>query len=104
MVNEYTLKFTVEAEEDLLTIFGYINGNLSSPIAAEKLILKIEKACMQLVSFPFSGSIPKDAYLSRKGYRMILVDNFIIFYLIDDTLIKIMRIIYGKRNYSDFLK
>ena len=105
MSNKYTLKFTVEAGKDLDEIFSYITGNLSSPVAAVDLIDKIENESKRLISFPLSGAVPRDDTLVKKGYRMLIIDNFIAFYIVDEEnkLVKIMRIVYGKRNYLKLL-
>jgi len=103
MKTDYKLKFTPEANMDLFEIFEYVTNNLSAPVAAGTLIDKIEDACKKLVLFPLSGSIPRDNILVKKDYRLIAVDNFIVFYQVDDRVIRIMRIVYGKRNYQALL-
>jgi len=45
----------------------------------------------------------KDERLSEKGYRIIPVDNYIVFYVVTKKNVQVRRIIYGKRNYFDFL-
>ncbi|MDR0842048.1 MAG: type II toxin-antitoxin system RelE/ParE family toxin [Acidobacteriota bacterium] len=103
--NDYSLKFTPEARDDLFEIFQYIAVVLAAPGAAETLIDKIEKDCRRLTLFPFSCPIPCDAALAKKGYRMLVVDNFIAFYQVDEAtaIVRIMRVVYGKRNYRQLL-
>lgn len=105
MQNNYSLKFTIEANRDLDEIFNYITNNLSAPVAAADLIDKIEKESKRLINFPLSGPIPRDDTLAKKGYRMLIVDHFIAFYIVDtdNNIIKIMSVVYGKRNYSKLL-
>ena len=103
MPNELKLKFTPEARTDLSEIFDYIGKTLSAPGAAVKLIGKIEDMCRRLTVHPFSGPIPSDDMLAKKGYRMLIVDNFIAFYIADETYVKVMRVVYGKRNYKGLL-
>ena len=103
MQNKYQLRFTKEANSDLTGIFDYITNNLSAPVAAVELIDKLEKSCRLLTQFPFAGAIPRDNILAKKGYRIITVDNFIIFYLVDTIDVKIMRVLYGKMDYSNLL-
>jgi toxin ParE1/3/4 len=103
MQNKFRLQFTKEANSDLTGIFDYITNNLSAPVSAVELIDKLEKSCRLLTQFPFSGAIPRDNILAKKGYRIITVDNFIVFYVVDDTAVKIMRVLYGKRDYSNLL-
>ena len=97
------LKFTPEAKADLFGIFEYIAKNLTAPSAAENLIAKVETACERLTAFPLSGTIPRDDTLAKKGYRILIVDNFLVFYMVDQNNVKIMRIVYGRRNYQRLL-
>lgn len=103
--NKFKLKFTKEAQSDLFEIFDHIANNLAAPIAAGSLIDKIEKASENIALFPYAGSIPNDGTLAKKGYRLLVVDNFIIFYQVDEAalIVKVIRVVYGKSNYQQFL-
>ena len=69
------------------------------------LLDEIENKLNLLCEFPGLGAELSDPYLVRKGYRRLLVDNYLIFYLIDEIERKIivMRILYGARDYQDIL-
>ena len=44
---------------------------------------------------------PKNQRLARQGYRMLIVDSYLIFYvLLDNETLEIRRIISGKREYK----
>ena len=103
MPTNLKLKFTPEAKADLLEIFAYIDKQLSAPVAAVHLIDQIEHACKRLTAHPLSCPIPQDDLLAKKGYRMLCVGNFIAFYTADQHQVKIMRVIYGRRNYRHLL-
>jgi len=103
MSSNLILRFTPEARTDLLEIFEYISNKLVAPMAASNLIDKIEAECKRLTSFPLIGSIPRDDTLAKKGYRMLDVNNFIVFYTVDEPCVIIMRVMYGRRNYSHLL-
>jgi addiction module RelE/StbE family toxin len=93
------------AEEDLDGIFDYIANTLEAPVAANRLMIKIEKAIQGLKDAPRIGSKCRDETLNKKGYRKLIINNYIAFYLIDDKdrTVTIMRIIYGRRNYTALL-
>lgn len=106
MENElYKIRYTPLAYEDLDSIDSYISETLCNESAAERLLDKIEKAAGQLKQFPRMGSEVEDPYLSAKGYRKLVVDNYLLFHLIDDTQkeVIVMRVIYGAREYHDLL-
>ncbi|MFZ5634181.1 MAG: type II toxin-antitoxin system RelE/ParE family toxin [Bacillota bacterium] len=56
---------------------------------------------MRLEDFPLMGAVPKNRRLTRQGYRILIVDNFLVFYvLLDNGTVEIRRIISGKRDYK----
>jgi len=46
-----------------------------------------------------------DEPLKARGYRKLIVDNYLVFYLVEelDKEVVIMRILYGATNYQDIL-
>jgi addiction module RelE/StbE family toxin len=101
----YRVKFTPKAEEDLDEIYGYIYGTLSAALAADTLVDHIETAVMRLKEYPFSCQYVLDEPLKARGYRKLIVDNYLVFYLVEelDKEVVIMRILYGATNYQDIL-
>lgn len=102
---KYSLKLTPKAVEDLEGIFAYISNYLFAPEAAEKLIDKIEESIMRLKSFPYSCSFVLDEPLKKRGYRKLIVDNYVVFYLVNEQerQVVIMRILFGASNYKTVL-
>lgn len=102
---KYTYKFTQIAEAELDTIFDFISRNLPSPIAAKKLMAKIEKQIDRLAMFPFSASKCQNDDLHRQGYRKLIIENYIVFYLVDEDnkTVIISRIIFGRRQYEQLV-
>ncbi len=105
MQNKYGLKFTLKAENDLDEIYSYISTELNAEVAAENLMDKIEIGIMRLTEFPLSGSFVLDKPLKDRGYRKLVIANYIVFYLVDEFYkqVVIMRILYGAINYQDIL-
>lgn len=106
MENElYRIQYTPLAFEDLDGIDTYISETLCNAVAAERLIEQMEKSINQLKQFPYMGSKVEDEYLAAKGYRKLVVENYLIFHLIDEPQreVIIMRVIYGAREYHNLL-
>ena len=101
----YSLKFTPKASEDLEQIYSYITEKLFNPIAANDLLEKLENSIKNLKDFPYSSNLVLDEFLKSKGYRKLIVDNYIVFHLINEAekQVVIMRILYGAQQYQDFL-
>jgi len=101
-VNEiYQIRYLRTAEKDLLDIFEYIKKD--KPTAAESLLEKFDRLISQLADVPFIGVIPKDERLEKLGYRMLIVDKYLVFYVVKGRVVQIRRIIHGARRYSFLL-
>ena len=81
-------------------IFDYITIELLSPSSAEKLIDKMQVAVENLCEFPFSRPLISDAVLSNKGYRLLVVDNFHLFYVVCENKVIVRRVLYGRRKFE----
>jgi toxin ParE1/3/4 len=105
MPNEYKLKFTAIANDDLDQIYNYISNNLAANLAAENLLDIIEEQITRLTDYPYSCEPHGDEFLKTKGYHKLVVNNYLIFYLVDEVekMVVIMRIIYGARQYEKLL-
>lgn len=101
MPGKYEIIYLPIAYDDLDDIVEYILKD--NPAAALDTLEKIQNAMERLRSFPKMGSIPRDIRLERMGNRMLIVDDYLIFYVIEGNTIRIRRILYGSRNYSYLL-
>jgi toxin ParE1/3/4 len=96
---KYQINLTEAAEQDLTEITDYIAGKNSA--AALKVIVRIEKNILKLENFPLIGVVPRIRRLARKGYHILIVDEYLVFYVIvNNEIIEIRRILSGKRDYQ----
>lgn len=100
-MRKYQISITKAAEQDLAEILEYIA--YESPAAALKMADRIDRSILRLEEFPLIGVAPKNRHLERRGYRMLIVDNYIVFYVVIDDTVEIRRIISGKRDYEFLL-
>lgn len=105
MPRSYKLKFTPAAYEDLDQIYEYISGGLCAADSASRLMENIEKKIVRLQSFPYSCEPVSILALQEKGYRKLIVENYIVFYIVreNDKTVIIMRVIYGAQQYENLL-
>jgi len=89
------------AQLDLVEIFRYIERDSSSQ--AEVWIEKIDRCLGRLASFPKSGTIPKDERLAALGYRIVVIGEYLAFYVLRRNRVEIRRILQGRRRYSFLL-
>lgn len=97
-MGKYKIQIYPPAERDLLEIVEYIN-TLSPEAALRKYDQIIEKIG-SLSKLPERCPLCKDVQLQLKGYRMLIVDNYIVFFVVINDVVQIRRIVYGMRKYK----
>ncbi len=99
--DKYQIRLLGVAEEDFNEIISFIADD--NPTAANSIADKIEKNIELLSGNPLLGRIPRDEDIKNLGYRYIIVQNYIVFYTIEERTIFIHRILHGARNYKTLL-
>ena len=82
------------AEIDLIEIWGHIAQD--DPLAADRLLDRINAACGMLADYPQGG--PRREDLAR-GLRFYPVGNYLIFYTPAEDGITVARVLHGARDY-----
>jgi len=102
---EYRIGLAPLANDDLFDIAEYITNELQSPQSAEVQLRRIKAAIMTLGDYPYRVPLIRESLLARRGYRALVVDNYMVFYLIQepDKEVNIMRVLYAKRDYKNHL-
>ena len=99
----FEVKIAPQAAVDLLEIKNYIEYELQNPIAARNTVSKIIETYENLTVFPNAG-IPVEKYVSfPTDYKFVLANNYSIFYRIEDEVIRIVRILYSRRDFVRIL-
>ena len=87
------------AEEDLTEIISYVAAD--RPNVAGKLISRFNIKLAVLATSPHVGHLPYARSLKQLGYRYLVLDNYLIFYIVDGHTIYVHRIIHGARDYKN---
>ncbi len=95
----YTVIYHESAKKDLGLIKQYWENTLQ--ISADDFMAEVYHKTKALEDFPFAHHQPNDENLRQKGYRIISVRNYYIFYVVVQNEIQIHRILYNK---MDFIK
>jgi toxin ParE1/3/4 len=98
---KYQVRFLSIAEEDFSEIVSLIAAD--NPSAANKIADTIEKNLNLLSENPKLGRIPRDEEIKNLGYRYLVVQNYLIFYTVEEKIIFVHRILHGARNYKALL-
>ncbi|MCL2164111.1 MAG: type II toxin-antitoxin system RelE/ParE family toxin [Oscillospiraceae bacterium] len=98
-MEQYNVKVFPKAQNDLQDIVDYLN-TLSHDAAIRYFDLIIEKVGT-LTTMPERCPLVKDTQLRLRGYRTLLVKNYIVFYVINGKTVEIRRILYARRQYQE---
>jgi len=101
----YKLSMTEAAEMDLDGIITYMIQKLSAPKAATDFLNELDKSYEYLKSNPFMYEYCRDKYFEEKGYRKVVIKNYLLIYRIDDSIktVFISRFFHGAQNYEKLI-
>lgn len=101
MAEIYNVRIYPAAEQDLLDIIDYLNT--LSPQTAMRYYDLLTEQIASLSAMPERCPHPRDLALTAKGYRYLIVKDYLVFYRIIGDTVQIHRILYGHRNYQALL-
>jgi len=99
--NKYQVRLLSIAEEDFTEIISYIAADNQK--AALNLADNIENNLKSLSQNPKLGRIPRESEIRKLGYRYLIVQNYLIFYKVENKSILVYRILHGARDYKSLL-
>ena len=100
-MEKYNVLLYPTAKQDLLEIIDYLNT--LSPEAALRYYDLLTEEISSLSHMPERCPHPRDLALAAKGYRYLIVKDYLVFYVISGNTVQIRRIIYGRRDYQSLL-
>jgi len=100
-MGKYRLLIFPSAKQDLQDIADYVNE--LSPDAALKLYDEIVEGIGTLSQMPMRCPLLKIPVLRAKGYRVLIVHNYLVFYVANGKRVEIRRILYGRKQYKFLL-
>ena len=92
-------------ESQLADITSYLVARTGSTRAALDVLGRLEMAFENLARFPYLGVVPRRPSLSRRGYRMLVVGRYLVFYKVREDCREIMvyGIFHGAQDYESWL-
>jgi len=97
-MGKYKIRIYSHAKTDLKDIVSYLNT--LSPQAAIRYYDLIVEKITSLSEMPERCPFVRDVALKAKGYRYLIVESYIVFFVIKADTVQIRRIIFGRRNYE----
>lgn len=103
MGETYKIRYLPLFYEDLDKITDYIACKLNNKIAARNFLNKIETKINERVN----SLTQYEKYISFKKrkipYYRIYINNYTIFYTIEENTIEFRRILYSRRNFNNLI-
>ena len=100
-MEHYNVKIYPTAQQDFREVIDYLNT--LSPQAAESYYDLLLKEISSLSQMPERCPHVRDLALAAKGYRYLIVKNYLIFYVVQGDTVQIRRIQYARREYQALL-
>ena len=93
---KFTLRYLPIAQDDLISIFDFIAQD--SPNRALSFVAKLDQRVSLLERHPSLGRIPRHPKLREYGYRVLIFESYLVFYIVRDQEIEVHRVVHGSRN------
>lgn len=99
-MDKYKISIYPKAFKELDEIFKYIAIEKQSPENAKAQTDRIRQALQSLEVFPQSHQERLEGRYAKRGYRQLLIDNYIVIYKINEVnkMVYIVTIQYAGRN------
>ena len=94
--SKYTVRLLSIAQQDLVDLVSYLAAENSR--AAAEVLGHIEARLEALQSHPFVGRVPHNPKLTALGYRVLVIDNYLVFYKVKGNAVLVYRILHGARD------
>ena len=94
--SKHTVRLLSIAEQDLVDIVSYLAAEDSR--AAAEMLDHIEARLAALQSHPFVGRVPHNPKLTALGYRVLVIDNYLVFYKVKGDVVMVHRLLHGARD------
>jgi toxin ParE1/3/4 len=96
-----TVRVLRRAERDLQEIYDYLIRE--APSRADAVVDGLLAALDSLAQNPLRGAQPRDGALRARGYRFLVREPYLVFYIPSRRSVRVYRIVHGKRAYRDLL-
>jgi len=100
-MGKFDVVFLQSALDDVEDIVLYIAKD--SAQSAIKMHDYIVDTANRLSEFPMMGRAVPDEKISRRGFRMIGIGKYLLFYKVYDKRVVILRVLHGARDYPNLL-
>jgi len=102
-IKKYNISLSIQAKRDIKQTKSYIIWKFKYRSYAEKYLKEIKKVILSLEVFP-EGYEQTEFEVRGSGIYYKPYKNYLIFYIIENTEVCILRIINNRMNWKEILK
>ena len=97
-MGKYSVEVTLQASEQMREIAVYVVKELMNRDAALGLLDAFENAILSLEEFPERVALTPEEPWRSEGVHQLVVENFNIYFWIDDKTVRVTAVVYQKRD------
>jgi toxin ParE1/3/4 len=101
MPGKVTLRYLPVAQDDLIFILEFIADD--NPRRANSFVNRLDERIAQLEHHPLLGRTPRHPKLREYGYRVLVIEAYLVFYIVRGQTIENHRVVHGSRNLDSLL-
>lgn len=94
----YELRYLPLFWDDLNEAVSYIANTLGNPDAAERLIDQLEGKILEYRENPTVATKYRSSKLRKQQYYWFAVGNYMAFYVVEDNVMEMRRLLFGSRD------
>ncbi len=104
-MQDYKVKLTPQAVEQLYQIRNYIALELLSPDTARTMLELLRESIEKLSYLPERNPKIDEQPWGNRGVRKLIVKNYYVYYIIfeSEKIVKVIAVIYGKSDQAHWL-
>ena len=101
----YSVIYSKFIRIDIDIAYDYIIEEYKNQTAANNLLKNILNKIEDIIETPYTWALIEDNNLASKGYRSVIINNFKLFYVIDEKekKVKLIRFLHSKRDWANIL-
>lgn len=103
-MEEYQVRITDEALKDMENIYNYIAYTILVPDSAKTQYNRIAESILSLSFLPERYQLFEEEPKHSLGIRRLVVDNYLICYVVDPGVVTVTDVLYGASNVHQRLK
>lgn len=96
MPRKLVVRHLPAAESDLLDIYYWLAKD--SPARAASFLARLDERIGRLATHPRLGRVPRHPRLREAGYRVLMIESYLIFYIVRESVVEIHRAVHGSRS------